>query len=95
MECLRYSLTDLLLLVDAHELVDHQLGTDFLKLVINLLAVGVYPAGDDMDVGVVGVMVSINQQGLTGLAVAHLFKIAMGELHQLFMAVLVALAGDG
>ena len=90
LECLGHRFAYLLGFINAHDAVDNVLRTHLLKVMVDFLSVRVNPAGDDMDVVVVGVVVAIYQEGLSGFAVAHLTEVLMGYLDQFFLGVFVA-----
>ena len=82
-------------LVNTHNAVDDILRATLLEVVVDLLPIRGNPAGDDMDVVVVGIVVAIYQERLSRLGVAHLTKVLMGYLDQFFLGVFVAPTRDG
>ena len=80
-------------LVNTHDAVDDILRATLLEVVVDLLTVRVNPAGDDMDVVVVGIVVAIYQERLSRLGVTHITEVLMGYLDQFFLGVFVAPTG--
>ena len=66
-----YILLSLLLPIDTHEFVHHHLRTSAFVVVINLVTIRCYTGGDDMQVQVVGIVVCIDEPGLSGFGIAH------------------------
>lgn len=66
-----YILLSLLLPIDTHKLVYHHLRTSALMVVVNLVPIRCHTGGDDMQVQVVGVVVCIDEPGLSGFGIAH------------------------
>ena len=62
---------------------------------VYLVAIGSHTAGDDVQMIVVGVVVSIDQNRLVGVAIAHFIEIFVGYLQQLLMGIFVSSAGNG
>lgn len=85
----------LLFPVGSQYLVNGFLRASALVVVYNLPAVGCDARGDDVQVGVVGVIVGIDKQRLSGFRIAHFPEILVGELQQLGFRLLVSLAGYG
>ena len=50
---------------------------------------------DDMDVGVVSVIMGVGKQGLSFFHVAHLFEVLVGELQHFGFRHFMSLAGEG
>lgn len=84
-----------LLPVVAENAVNHFLRTPPLVVVFYLPAVRGDARGDDMDVGVVGVVMGIGKQRLPFLHVAHFFKVLVSELQHFVLKHFVPLAGEG
>ena len=78
-----------LLLVLAHDAVDDFLRADALLVMFYLVAIGGNATGDDVQMIVVCVVVSIYQNGLIWIAIAHFIEIFVGYLQQLLMGVFV------
>lgn len=89
------SLSVFCFLVGSQYLVNGFLRASALVVVYNLPAVGCDARGDDVQVGVVGVIVGIDKQRLSGFRIAHFPEILVGELQQLGFRLLVSLAGYG
>lgn len=60
---------------------------------VYLVAIGSHTAGDDVQMIVVGVVVSIDQNRLVGVAIAHFIEVFVGYLQQLLMGIFVSSAG--
>ena len=58
-------------------------------MVVDFVASRINSAGNNVQVVIVGVMVSIDQNWLLWVAIAHFIEIFMGYLQQLLMGVLV------
>ena len=84
-----------LLLVLAHNAVDDFLRADAFLIMINLVAIGSDTTGDDVQMIVVGVVVSIDQNRLVGVAIAHFIEVFVGYLQKLLMGIFVSSAGNG
>ena len=61
---------------------------------INLVTVRSNTTGDDMDVIVVCVMMTIDQQWLTFVIISHLMKILVTDVQQFIKGVLTLFAGN-
>lgn len=84
-----------LLLILAHDAVDDFLRMYPLVMVVNLMAIGGHSAGHYMKMVVVGVVVGIDEKGLTFFAITHFFEILVGNVQKLLVGVFIATAGDG
>ena len=76
-------------MVLAHDAVDDFLRADSFVMVVDFVASRINSAGNNVQVVIVGVMVSIDQNWLLWVAIAHFIEIFMGYLQQLLMGVLV------
>lgn len=61
----------------------------------NLPAVGCDARGDDVQVGVAGVMVGVDEPRLSGFVISHFLEVAVCEVQQLGFRHLTAFAADG
>ena len=61
---------------------------------VNLVSIGCHTGSDDMDVVIVCVVVSIDQQRLAFLGISHLFEITVCNIEKLLVGVLCSLAAD-
>ena len=84
-----------LLLILAHDAIDDFLRMYPLVMVVNLMAIGGHSAGHYMKMVVVGVVVGIDEKGLTFFAITHFFEILVGNVQKLLVGVFIATAGDG
>ena len=64
-------------------------------VVVYLMTIGCHTGSNDMDVVIVGVVVSIDQQRLPFFGITHLLEITMGNIKKLLVGVLCSLAADG
>ena len=71
------------------------LGTPALVTVGNLPAVWGDTRGDDVQVGIVGVMVGVNEPRLSGFGITHFLEILVREVQQLGFRHFTAFAADG
>ena len=84
-----------LLSVVTQDAVYHFLRPFSLVVVFYLPAVRSDTGSDDMDVGVVGVIMGVGKQRLTFFHIAHLFEIPMSKLQHFGFRHLMSLAGEG
>ena len=78
-----------LLLVLAHDAVDDFLRADSFVMVVDFVASRINSAGNNVQVVIVSIMVSIDQNGLLWVAITHFIEIFVGYLQQLLMGVFV------
>ena len=90
-----HAFPDFLLPVVAENTVNHFLRTPPLVVVFYLPAVWGDARGDDMDVGIVGVVMGIGKQRLPFLHIAHFFEVLVGEFQHFALRHFVTLAGEG
>ena len=69
-----------LLLTLSYNAADDFLRTDSFMMVVDLVAIRGNSAGDDVQVVVVSIVMGINENRLTILAIAHFFEILMGNV---------------
>ena len=86
---------NLLLPVRAENPVYDFLGTPALVTVGYLPAVGGDTRGDDVQVGVVGVMVGVDEPRLSGFGISHFLEVSVREIQQFGFRHLTAFAADG
>ena len=71
------------------------MGTPALVAVGNLPAVGGDARGDDVQVGVAGVMVGVDEPRLSGFGISHFLEVSVREVQQLGFRHFMAFAADG
>ena len=64
-------------------------------VVVYFLAIGIHPAGDDVQVIVVGVIVRIDKKRLPLIIIVHFVKILVGNIQKLLLRIFMSPAGDG
>ena len=82
-------------LIFANNFVDGLLRADALVVVVYFLAIGIHPAGDDVQVIVVGVIVRIDKKRLPLIIIVHFVKILVSNIQKLLLRIFMSPAGDG
>ena len=67
----------------AKDFVDGLLGAPSLMAVVDFLPIPPHPAGDDMQMVVIRVLMEVDDHGIG--SIAHLLQPLVGESHQLFL----------
>ena len=75
-----------------HDFIYGIQGTAFLVIMVNFVAIWCDTACYDMDMVVIRVMMTIDEQRLAGIIIAHFPKIVMGYSDELFLGALITSA---